>query len=64
MEYVPDNYDQFLRREAELDRLRAELPKCDYCGDELAEDEKYYEINGDVICAACLKNYFERRVTI
>lgn len=51
----PDNYDMFLahdaRQEAELDRL----PECEWCGEKI-QDEYCYNINGDLVCSACLEN--------
>lgn len=49
--------------EAELARLEAQVPICNYCGKPVAEDF-YYEINDEVFCAECLEQHFRRKVTI
>lgn len=38
-----------------------ERPLCDYCDDPVSGDH-YYEINGDVICDACMNEYFRKEV--
>lgn len=31
--------------------------RCSDCGDPIYEDERYYEIDGNVICDGCLENH-------
>lgn len=45
---------------------RAEKPilQCECCNSGIYEDESYYDVNGDIVCEDCLKDYmrFYRRV--
>lgn len=54
-----DNYDIWLRHEAELDRLRERLPVCRCCGDPI-EDIHYYNVDGTVLCEYCLNEKYRR----
>ncbi len=38
-----------------------ERPLCDICDQPVAGDH-YYIINGDVICASCMEEYFRREL--
>ena len=60
---IPDNYDRWLAHEREQEKLRKELPVCDYCDREIQADF-YYEINSDCICARCLDRHFKKDVTV
>ena len=61
MAYVPDNYDQWKRHDAEQSRSLAELPECYHCGEPI-QDERYVEINDECYCFDCIKNYYTKRV--
>lgn len=56
MVYVPDNYDQWKRHDAEEARRLARLPECADCG-EPVQDGYYYQINDEVICPSCMEAY-------
>ena len=44
------------------ERLLAQLPKCDSCGD--AMDEYAYVINDEVLCESCMKEFYRKEVVI
>ena len=46
------------RREAEEHRWLAIRPRCSECGDPI-QDEKLYNINGDLYCEECIENFKE-----
>ena len=54
-----DNYDLFCQHEEEQERWLQSLPKCYECGDPI-QDEKCFEINGELICPKCLKKNHEK----
>lgn len=58
---IPDYNELLDRHEAEQQRQLDKLPKCDYCGEPIADDF-LYDINGDVICEECLKDNFRKPV--
>lgn len=60
-DYVPDYNELYDRYEAERQRELDKLPKCEYCGEPIT-DEHLYDINGDVICEACLNDNFRKPV--
>ena len=39
----------------------SERPLCDFCDSPVSGDH-YYNINGDVICADCMEEYFRREL--
>lgn len=41
-------------------RYEESCPMCDMCGERLTAEEYYYEIEGDVVCEECLRDYMER----
>ena len=51
---VPDNYDAFLRHDAEQEARLAKRPICGYC-EEPIQDDFLYDIGGSVYCERCLK---------
>ena len=33
--------------------------KCKYCGEDLFEDDVYYELDGDICCEECAQEWLE-----
>lgn len=33
--------------------------KCKYCGEELFEDEEYWELDGEILCERCADEWLE-----
>ena len=62
-ESIPDNYDLWEQHEREIENMRDQLPVCDVC-DVPIDDDFYYEINGENICADCMETYFKKEVEI
>ncbi len=56
-EYVPDNYDQYKRHEAEQCREEERLPRCSMCGHKIYED-KCWRFSDEVICDSCAEEHF------
>lgn len=55
---IPDCYDpiyQAERREAEADRNRAVLPRCDLCRDVIRPGSVYHECIGGTVCHKCFE---------
>jgi len=55
----PDNYSQWARHDAEQEAELARRPKCYECGHPI-QDEKCFEINGELICPGCMKENHEK----
>lgn len=56
MYYTDDPIADFNRRDRDQAREEARLPHCANCGEPIYE--KYYYIEGDIICSECLEaNY-------
>lgn len=55
-----DPVADFERYDAEMAREEARLPRCEYCGEAIYE--KYYEINGKIVCEDCLNDLFAHYV--
>ena len=53
-----DNYSQWERHDAEMERQLARLPVCSECGEPI-QDERCYNFDGELICQSCLENYHE-----
>ena len=47
----------FLRYDADQADEEARLPHCDCC--ECAIYDKYYHINGEILCEECMKRIYE-----
>lgn len=58
---IPDNYDLFLRHQAEQDNKLEKMPVCSICEEHVQED-RVYVINGDIVCPYCLEEEFGRNV--
>ena len=54
--YIADNYDQWLRHDAEQERQLEKLPKCSECRRPIQEDHCYV-INDMAICPSCMERY-------
>lgn len=60
MSYIPDNYDAFLRHEAEQERQLNQLPVCCGCNEHI--QSKYaYEVDGELYCKECFIDSFRVR---
>ena len=57
--HVPDNYDAFVKHEADQEEKMARLPVCDYCGNAI-QDDWYYEIDGEKFCPDCMDEHFRK----
>lgn len=60
MYYTDDPVRDFARHDAQQARQEERLPHCDYCGEVIYE--KYYEINGKIVCEDCLEDLFAQYV--
>ena len=56
-----DNYDLFVRHDAEQEAWLAKLPRCGCCGEPI-QDDYLYEINGEALCEHCLNEYYRKDV--
>lgn len=54
---IPDNYSQFAYRERRQQRELDERPACSICENPI-QDDKCYNINGELICASCMDEHF------
>lgn len=61
--YVPDNYDQWAKHDAEQERMLDRLPVCDHCRKRI-DDDYYWDIEGTLYCEKCLNKEFRREVVI
>lgn len=59
--YIPDNYDMWVKHDAEQARELERLPVCADCGEPVQEDY-YYEINDEVICPDCLESGYRKSI--
>lgn len=60
-EYIPDLVDCFNEYDAKKQREFERLPKCEYCGETIA-DEFFFDLDGDIICESCLNDNFRKAV--
>lgn len=58
---MEDNYSLWRRREAQIEKRLARLPRCSEC-DHPIQDETCIEFNGELICEDCLENNHRKRV--
>lgn len=58
--YIPDNFDQWERHDAEQQRLLNRLPQCYECSEPI-QDEDCYLINDELICPDCLNSNYRKR---
>lgn len=53
--YIPDNYDQFTRHDAQQQAQLDRLPVCSECGEPI-QDDFCFEVNDELICDECMHN--------
>ena len=58
---IPDNYDQFVRHEAEQQAQLDKLPECSECGEKIQDEYAYY-INGEWVCEQCMNENYRKEV--
>ena len=56
---MDDNYSLWERHEREQERWLVRLPVCCECENHI-QDETFYEINGEYVCADCLETNHRR----
>jgi formylmethanofuran dehydrogenase subunit E len=56
MYYTDDPERDFMRRDRAQAEREARLPHCEICGEPI--HEKYYNINGEIICEDCLETNY------
>lgn len=56
---IPDALDMFHFRDMRLAMEESVLPVCDHC-DQAIQTEKYYDIDGLILCPECLETNFTR----
>lgn len=49
---VPDNYERWLKHQAEQDEWLESLPKCSKCGEPI-QDRIVIYVNGNPVCRDC-----------
>lgn len=54
-----DNYDLWTLHDAEQQKRLAKLPVCCMCGEPI-QDEYYFEIEDEIYCEKCLREYCRR----
>lgn len=54
---IPDNYDLWASRERDLEAQLQRRPVCSHCGEPI-QDERLWDINGELYCPKCTKNEF------
>ena len=54
--YVPDNYDEYKKHEAEQEAWLNKRPICEEC-EEPIQDETLYDIGGHLYCKSCIDNF-------
>lgn len=59
MYYSDDPVKDFERHDARQQRRLGRLPRCSECN-EYIQDDVCYEINGELICPACLEANYEK----
>ena len=58
---IPDNYDLFALREAEMGAKLDSKPVC-VCCEEPIQDDHMYDIYGDIYCEDCMISQFRRSI--
>ena len=59
MGYLPDNYDLFAQHDAEQERWLEQRPICSCCGEHI-QDDRLYDINGELYCCECTEEEFSK----
>ena len=55
---VPDNYDAFVRHDAEQQAYLERFPKCDKCRKPI-QDDYLFDVSGDIYCEGCMNELFK-----
>lgn len=50
---MPDNYSQWEWHDRQQEKARELLPVCHGCGEPI-DDDKYFDIHGEILCEDCL----------
>lgn len=58
-----DNLERWERHDAEQEKRLQKRPVCSECGEHIQEDY-LYEIDGDLVCQACLKDYMDKHYSV
>ena len=58
MFYTNDPISDFERHDAQQERWLQSRPVCEVCGEHI-QDERLYDIDGDLVCEECLKEYMD-----
>ena len=54
-----DNYNVWEYAERERERRLAMLPTCEKCNESI-QDEDYYDVDGEILCEACMKRKYRK----
>ena len=54
-----DNYKLWEYSERERERRLAMLPTCEKCKESI-QDEDYYDVDGEILCEACMKRKYRK----
>jgi hypothetical protein len=62
MFYSDDPLRDFDRYDAYQAQLEAKLPQCENkrCKCRIIHDEKYFDVDGEILCEACMRERYER----
>lgn len=55
-----DNYKLWEYAERERERRLEMLPCCEKCCERI-QDEDYYDVDGEILCEACMKRKYRRK---
>ena len=55
-----DNYRVWEYAERERERRLEMLPTCEKCHERI-QDEDYYDVDGEILCEACMKRKYRRK---
>ena len=55
-----DNYKAWEYAERERERRLEMLPTCEKCHERI-QDEDYYDVDGEILCEACMKRKYRRK---
>ena len=58
---IPDNYDLFLKHQADQDSKLEKMPVCSI-GEEHIQEDRVYVIDGDIVCPYCLEEEYGHNV--
>ena len=55
-----DNYKAWEYAERERERRLEMLPTCEKCRERIQDDD-YYDVDGEILCEACMKRKYRRK---